>query len=635
MSGSFCGKKLNKSAGVKAAALFLSLACFFALPFFGMRLSAIAADSVGVKIATVDEIEAVANGIVGWKKLDVGSDPDGFLINDAFLQLAGTTPGDWYPIGMSRLGIADNYDGYLAVIADEIDKRYATPAKLDKAKATEWHRIALAVLASGGNPRKAGTNGDIDLIADGTFNRADENGGLLGKQGINGYIWGLIALDSVYYSVPTDSFYTRDDVILSILSREIDGGGWALSGSVPDPDITAMAIQALAPYYNSEKEYSVGGLAGVTKVRDSVKRALDVLSDLQQPDGDFVSWGTANSESTVQVLCALCSLGKNPFADGDFIKNGRTLYDGVMKYRNADGGFLHSYVYDEDNPSSLPDRSNTMAGEQALYGTAALVRLLEGKRRLYDFRAEQTDETKTAISEVSERIDALSYDSDKDEIERVYGLYTAIDPSERSYVYNYEYLSDLLKFRGIPYEEEAIDYNNGDGGDNGPMCDFTAADKARADALPQRLTMADRAEVLALYAKIRSSFEFDEKTRYYAKIEKAKNEIDALAAEIDDIKKLIASELYPFDEIGLGDKKTVYELYERFTALSEYDRSLFEKAEVETLVKSKTQVDNLQTAVIISVVLIVLAAAKITYAVVRFKKRKKAKLAKKMPESEE
>ena len=205
-------------------------------------------------VPTISEIRGVADGIIKWKKNDVGSQPDGFLINDEFLSLAGTTPGDWYPVGLGRLGVKDNSDGYMAVINDEIDKRYATAEKLDKAKATEWHRISLAILSCGGNPRKAGLNGDIDLIADGTYNRADENGGILGKQGINGFIWGLIALDSMFYAVPSDAVYTRDDIILNILSREIKGGGWALTGDEPDPDITAMAIQSLAPYYNSEKE---------------------------------------------------------------------------------------------------------------------------------------------------------------------------------------------------------------------------------------------------------------------------------------------------------------------------------------------------------------------------------------------
>lgn len=413
----------------------------------GLTVKAETAQTAGAAAASVDEITEIADGIIRWKKQDVGSEADEYLINDDFLSLAGTTPGDWYPIGLGRLGVTDNFDGYLAVINDVIDKRYQSAEKLDKAKATEWHRISLAMLASGGNPRKAGMNGDIDLIADGTFNRADKNGGLLGKQGINGYIWGLIALDAMSYAVPENAFYTRDDIILNILSREIDGGGWALSGNDPDPDITAMAIQSLAPYFNSEKQYSYpkGEKVFVTKVRDAVNRALKKLSDLQQSDGGFISWGTPNSESAVQVLVALCSLGKNPFSCGDFIKNGKTVFDGIIKYRNADGGFLHSFVYDEDNPSSLPDESNTMASEQALYGMASVVRFLSGKRRLYDFRAEQSEQTKNAIKTVIDEIEKLTYSTENGHIkynnyryEKVTDKDTAYDKKVEATVRNYK-----------------------------------------------------------------------------------------------------------------------------------------------------------------------------------------------------
>ena len=588
-------------------------------------------------VPTISEIRGVADGIIKWKKADVGSQPDEFLINDEFLSLAGTTPGDWYPVGLGRLGVKDNSDGYMAVINDEIDKRYATAEKLDKAKATEWHRISLAILSCGGNPRKAGLNGDKDLIADGTYNRADENGGILGKQGINGFIWGLIALDSMFYAVPSDAVYTRDDIILNILSREIDGGGWALTGDDPDPDITAMAIQSLAPYYNSEKEYSCrnGDTVSLKKVRDTVKRALDKLSSVQQTDGGFISWGMPNSESAVQVLTALCSLGKNPFETQEFIKNGKTIYDGIIKYRNSDGGFLHSFVYDEENPSSLPDVSNTMAGEQVLYGMAALIRFLNGERRFYDFRPEQSDEIKKAISDVTAEIENLSYVSDRAEVERVYEKYLDIDSAERSYVYNYENLSDILRFKEIPYAEEITDYNSGNAGDNGPMYEFTSTDVAHTDALPRKLTMANRTEVLKLFAKIKNSFDFPEKSKYYAKLEKAKNEIDGLDEEIASIKRLIKEELYPFNKITLKDKKTIYDLYDRYTALSEYDRTLFEKSDIEGLIKCKTQVDNLQTAVIISVAACVTVIALIVFIIVRIRKRKIAKLKKAMPESEE
>jgi len=611
------------------------------LLFSGIKTPIVSADGADVEniivVPTVGEVVAVAEGIVEWKKKDVGSDPDGFLINDEFLSLAGSTPGDWYPIGLGRLGIKDNSEGYLAVINDVVDKRYSTPVKLDKAKATEWHRISLAILACGGNPRKAGFHGNVDLIADGTFNRVDESGGILGKQGINGFIWGLIALDTMCYAIPDDAFYTRDDIILNILSREIDGGGWALTGDIPDPDITAMAIQSLVPYYNSEKEYvcKKGTTVFTTKVRDSVKRALKKLSSLQQTDGGFISWGAPNSESAVQVLIALCLLGKSPFDTNEFIKDGKTVYDGIMKYRNADGGFLHSYVYDEENPSSLPDTSNTMAGEQALYGMASLKRFMNGERRLYDFRTEQSIETKRLISEVMSRIELLSYQTESTEVQRVYEKYLEIEPAERSYVFNYEKLSEILEFKEIPYAEEVIDYNSGVAGDAEPMYEFTSTDIAKVDALPERITMASRAEVLKLLAKIRNSFDFPEKSRYYAKLEKAKNEIDKLEEEIESIKRLIKEELYPFNKISLKDKKTVYELYERYTALSEYDRTLFEKSDIEGLMKSKTQIDNLQTALIISSVVCVMIVGLVVFIVIHVRKRKKEKLAMAMPESEE
>ena len=588
--------------------------------------------------ALIAEIFSVANGIINRKKKDVGSDENGFLINDRFLTLAGTTPGDWYPIGLGRLNVTDNAEGYLAVINDVISKRYSRPEKLDKAKATEWHRISLSITACGGNPLKCGNDGEINLIADGTYNRTDENGnGILGKQGINGFIWGLISLDSMSYPVPEGARYTRDDIILNILSREINGGGWALSGNEPDPDITAMAIQSLAPYYNSEKEYVYkrSGAEIKVKARDCVKRAFKVLSLMQQSDGGFISWGTPNSESAVQVLTALCSCGKNPLETSEFIKDGKTVYDGILKYRNADGGFLHSFVYDEDNPTSLPTESNTMAGEQALYGTAAFIRFLKSERRLYDFRPEQSEFVKNQIKNASFQIENLTVGSPLSEIERVYDDYLKIDYLERSYVFNYEKLSDILKFRNIPYAEEPLDYGGGNDDTDGPMFEFTQTDMQKTDALPRKLSMANKPEVLKLFAKIRNSFDFENKNVYYAKLEKAKNEIDSLEKEIENIKNEIKSELYPFESVSLSKKKAVYDLYNRFIALSEYDKSLFEKSDAEGLLKAKTQVDNLQTALIISAVAAVLAAAITLIIILRVKKRKKLKALSKMPESDE
>ena len=56
--------------------------------------------------------------------------------------------------------------------------------------------------------------------------------------------------------MPDGAYNTRDDIIVEIISKQLSDGGFALSSDDADPDIIAMAITALAPYYNSEKIYS-------------------------------------------------------------------------------------------------------------------------------------------------------------------------------------------------------------------------------------------------------------------------------------------------------------------------------------------------------------------------------------------
>ncbi|MDR3344814.1 MAG: DUF4430 domain-containing protein, partial [Oscillospiraceae bacterium] len=355
------------------------------------------AGSLPKKLYTSAEIRNIALGIIAWKKLDNGSTQDGKLINSAYLEQAGSTTGDWYQIGMSRLGVADNYEGYLAVIKNTVQNRYKTPGKLSTAKATEWHRIALALLAAGGNPTRLGAGEDgkpINLIADGTYNRGKTVSP--GRQGINGWIWALITVDSMRYEIPDGAADTRESIITEIIRQQLPDGGFALSGSASDADITAMALQALAPYYGSGKAYSytqkITGKKVTKTVRQIADESLSCLSQMQTSDGDFFSWGTKNAESTAQVITALCCLGLDPQRDARFIKNGKTLPDGIMLYQMPDGGFTHSFTYDEENPTALPGSANSMAGEQVLCALAALWRQMNGLRTLYDFRPEEGDD---------------------------------------------------------------------------------------------------------------------------------------------------------------------------------------------------------------------------------------------------
>ena len=169
------------------------------------------------------------------------------------------------------------------------------------------------------------------------------------SQGINGPIFALIALDSHNYDIPKAAAgktqTTREALIDAILAAQLSDGGWNVNGNGADADMTAMAIQALASYYSSNaKESAIGD-------------ALNRLSQMQEANGGYTSWGTANAESVAQVIVALTSLGIDPASDGRFIKNGYSTLDALATFYNDKGGFKHS--------QSDTTSSNGLATEQA------------------------------------------------------------------------------------------------------------------------------------------------------------------------------------------------------------------------------------------------------------------------------
>ena len=181
------------------------------------------------------------------------------------------------------------------------------------------------------------------------------------KQGINGPIFTLIALDSHNY--PTMGDVTREKLIQVILDAQLPDGGWNLSGENADPDMTAMAIQALAPYYKTNET-----------VKAAVDKALEALSALQRNDGGFGSWGTVNSESCAQVIVALTALGIDPATDSRFVKNGSTVLGALAGFYVDGGGFKHT----------ADGERNGMATEQGYYALAAYYRFANAQTRLYD-----------------------------------------------------------------------------------------------------------------------------------------------------------------------------------------------------------------------------------------------------------
>lgn len=642
----------------KAACLFCSFILFalIGIPVFGYSYTAFSQSDTNSDYNLTRTIEE----LIDWKKSDAGAKEGESIFTAAFLAQAGATAGDWYPIGMGRYGYPENYQSYLAVLADNVSVRYGTENKLDKYKATEWHRIALAVAATGGNPRAVGEydGAPIDLISDGTYNRGFTVSP--GRQGINGWIWGLIALDCKRYDVPEDACHQRQDFIREILRAQLADGGYALTGNLSDPDVTAMAVQALAPYYNSEIVYEYtsakitekdengqelrgeqGGLVYKTMqktVRQVIDECVEKLAQMQEEDGDYSSWGVQNVESACQVVVALTSLGIDPLSDQRFVTaSGKTLLDGIMKYRLENGGFVHSFTYDPDNPTSLPDKANSMAGEQVLYALVALWRNQNAMRTLYDMRAEFGDGEKALIEDAKAAIGALSDNSEKVEVSAALEKYVAVDELDRCYVANYCNLSSLAKKYGLKLPEESLVFSGNQSEENGVITLFMPSDSEAVSALPavEKLSTENYVEVVTLFEKLKNAENREDYKGEYITLEKAYNRIAEIQAEIDDIKTEIKKKLYPFDSISLSERSTVLELYNRYMALSEYDRSQFEVSDIEGLLKCKTQVDNLLTALIVGLGCCVAAAVTIVSVVLHIRMRRKKKAAEEMVESDE
>ncbi len=579
--------------------------------------------------AEESELISVSDGIIKWKKHSMGIPEEDFLLCEKFTALAGTSSGDWYPIGLSGLGKDDNYIGYLASLKDNIERRYAEDGGLDRVKATEWHRTALSMLAAGGDPTtlcKDENGNTINLIADGVYNRGNISS--LGAQGISSWIWGLIALDSRFYEVPEDAYYSREDIIKEILSRQLDDGGFALSGSVSDPDITAMAIQALAPHYNDEKSYTytLPGTKGdkTATVRTVIDEALNRLSSLQLDTGDYRSWGLRNSGSVCQVIVALCSLGINPVEDIHFIKNGNTLWDGLMIYHMPDGGFVNSFAYDEENPSSEPDKSNSMAGEQALYAIAAMLRLKNGKRALYDFCDEMSGEMKNRIMALVSGISEVGGDTDEATVRNLLSDFYSLPVSDRRYVTDYSLLSDAAKSKGIDIFEIAgsTEIIEDIKSEREPLI-FSEADKKAADAMPETSSTEYYQKVTELLYRLDVCADFDEKAYYTKKLSEIKRRINETKAEINDINRIIKEELGSGGEVSVSDKITVENIISRCEALSEYDRGFIENYDDVLLARAKvnTLIRTIWTAAIVIFLICVLSI----FIIVRIKRRKAAK----------
>lgn len=276
---------------------------------------------------------------------------------------SGSVGGEWAVMGMARSDCDVSQDWFDAYYNNLLASVQAAEGVISTRKYTEYSRVILALTALGKDPAEVGGYNLLTMLGD--YDKVL-------AQGINGPIFAMLALDSGAYAIPVCTGArqqaSREMYIDYILNRQNADGGWSLAGSVSEPDVTGMALQALAGYQHNPE------------VKKAIDRGVLCLSGLQDEAGNFASGGTANVESTVQVIMALCELKIDP-QGSQFTKNGHTALDSLLGYYVAGGGFKH------DASASGPD---IMGTEQGFYALTAYQRFLNRQNSFYDMSDEKS-----------------------------------------------------------------------------------------------------------------------------------------------------------------------------------------------------------------------------------------------------
>lgn len=319
------------------------------------------------KYIPVDPDEPVDPGteIPNFDKVYADTKKD--IQNNVPAPVVASDRGEWAVLGLARAGVAlpdeyiqAYYDKVVAYVKANIgsDGILRKPDDKNTPVITDNERIILALTAIGKDPANVGGKNLLAALQDRNIMQVTDTS----DTDINGLVFGLLALNSGNYT--QDSYW----LVQAILTQQNEDGSWSSSADtkpVGDVDMTAMALQALAPYYNE---------GGDTTVNAAVDKALQWLS------AKYKNTGYTSAESCAQVVVALSALQLNANSDSSFVKTvdgaPTSVLGDLLRYYLGEGqGFKHA-------ASGMT--ADQKATEQALYAMAAYERYCRRTNALYD-----------------------------------------------------------------------------------------------------------------------------------------------------------------------------------------------------------------------------------------------------------
>ena len=318
------------------------------------------------KYIPVDPDEPVDPGTEVPNFDKVYADTKKYIQDNVPAPVVASDRGEWAVLGLARAGVelSDAYiQAYYGKVVAYVQKNMGADGVLVDPEShnptvTDNERIILALTAIGKDPANVGDKNLLAALQDRNIMQVTNTS----DTDINGLVFGLLALNSGNYT--QDSYW----LVQAILTQQNENGSWSASADrkpVGDVDMTAMALQALAPYYNE---------GGDTTVNAAVDKALQWLS------AKYKNTGYTSAESCAQVVVALSALQLNANSDSSFVKTvdgaPTSVLGDLLRYYLGEGqGFKHA---------ASGKTADQKATEQALYAMAAYERYCRRTNALYD-----------------------------------------------------------------------------------------------------------------------------------------------------------------------------------------------------------------------------------------------------------
>lgn len=328
---------------------------------------------------------------------------------------------EWNIFSILRSG-ATIEQGKLDKYYESVVKQLNTSSK--NMRVTDLARVALALEAMGKNPTDVGGFNVLEAI----YNHKD-----MMTDSSNCPIFGLLALDGRNYEIPKNAKWSRKDLVEQILKFQKASGGFGLSldNDTTGIDMTGMALQALAPYYDN---------SAYPEVKPAVDKALKHFKDNITINAGFLDMGSENSCTTAQVLTAVSALNIDPTVkENGFVQNGNNMISNLHTYKK-DAGFAWQATM----------QGQEMATQQVTYALVAYQRMEEGQTRLYDFtdvpeeKPSVDPEDEKAAKAVEDQINAIGEKitlESKKAIEAARAAYEKLSEAQKKLVGNLETLT--------------------------------------------------------------------------------------------------------------------------------------------------------------------------------------------------